>query len=360
MKLLLTISILFCVGYWIPAQDKTLFSDIKVNGLFSGSYNYNFNNPPDYKNKFRVFDFDNNSFKIDVFELSLKKDAVNLGEAGFRFDLTTGSSIPVITRSLGLASGDIDVHQLIVSYIAPIGSGIYLDIGKFVTPFGFEVIEGYDGYNDNYSRSFNFGYAVPFTHTGIKASYSFSDAAKLGLYLVNGWDNSIDNNKSKSVGAQFILSPITGLNILPGFMYGPEKANNNHDNRTLFDLVTTYSLSEAITLGINFDYGNETHSTVNNASAVWAGLALYFKYQINDNYSFALRGEQFNDQDGIRTGVVQKLYSITLTPSVNLNENLMLRGDIRYDKSDVQLFADDNNGTRGSQFTIGLNLIYVF
>jgi hypothetical protein len=35
---------------------------------------------------------------------------------------------------------------------------------------GYELIEGYDGYNDNYSRSLLFNYAIPLTHTGVKAT----------------------------------------------------------------------------------------------------------------------------------------------------------------------------------------------
>jgi hypothetical protein len=360
MKLFLIITILFCVGSLTPAQDKSFLSEIRVNGLFSGSFTYNFNNPTDNKIKFRVFDFDNNSFKIDVFELSARKDANNIGDAGFRFDITTGSSIPSITRSLGLTSGDIDFHQLFVSYIAPIGNGIKLEIGKFVTPFGMEVIEGYDGYNNNYSHSFNFGYSIPYTHTGIKASYSFSDALNLDLYIVNGWDNAIDNNKSKSVGLQLNLSPLTGLNVIPGFMYGPEKTNNNRDNRALVDLVTTYSLSESVAIGLNVDYGNEANSPADNERVEWLGFAGYLKYKISENYSIAIRGEEFDDKNGTRTGIIQKLTEITLTPSVNLNNSLILRFDLRYDKSDVKSFTDQDNIPKDSQVTVGLNLIYIY
>jgi hypothetical protein len=64
MKLYVLIIFLFCAGFQTPAQDKPFLNDIKVNGFFSGSYNYNFNNPPDNKIRFRVFDYDNNSFKI--------------------------------------------------------------------------------------------------------------------------------------------------------------------------------------------------------------------------------------------------------------------------------------------------------
>ena len=88
-----------------------------------------------------------------------------------------------------------------MSYIAPLGTGLRFDFGKFVTHLGYELIEGYDGYNDNYSRSLLFNYAIPLTHTGVKASYSISPKVSLMAMVVNGWDDAIDNNSSKSVGA---------------------------------------------------------------------------------------------------------------------------------------------------------------
>ena len=56
---------------------------------------------------------------------------------------------------------DIDVQQAFASWIAPVGSGLRLDFGKFVTHFGYEVIQGYDGWNDNATRSQLFGFAIP-------------------------------------------------------------------------------------------------------------------------------------------------------------------------------------------------------
>ena len=59
-----------------------------------------------------------------------------------------------------------------LSYIAPLGKGLRFDAGKFATHMGSEVIGGYDGYNDEFSRGFIFGFGVPFTHTGVKATYA--------------------------------------------------------------------------------------------------------------------------------------------------------------------------------------------
>ncbi|MGZ5428025.1 MAG: outer membrane beta-barrel protein, partial [Thermoanaerobaculia bacterium] len=64
-----------------------------MNGFLSTSYSYNLNRPPSGTNQFRVFDFDDNSIKVDVAELVLQKAVSKAGEAGFRIDAVAGSSI---------------------------------------------------------------------------------------------------------------------------------------------------------------------------------------------------------------------------------------------------------------------------
>ena len=44
----------------------------------------------------------------------------------------------------------VNVQQAYISYLAPVGKGLTLDFGKFVTPVGFEPTESKD--NNNYSR----------------------------------------------------------------------------------------------------------------------------------------------------------------------------------------------------------------
>lgn len=81
-----------------------------------------------------------------------------------------------------------DIPELYFSYVAPLGKGLRFDVGKFATPLGYEVIGGYDGYNDNFSRGFVFGYGVPLTHTGVKASYAFNSKISSALLVTNGCD----------------------------------------------------------------------------------------------------------------------------------------------------------------------------
>jgi hypothetical protein len=344
------------------AQDtapKPWYSSLLVNGFVTSSFSYNFNTPDSRKNQFRVFDYDDNSFKIDACELVFHKDAGSPGEAGFRIDVMAGSSIPAIARSAGLNAGDLDVQQAYASYIAPVGRGLRIDAGKFVTHAGYELIDGHDGYNDNATRSFLFGYAIPFTHTGLRLGYGFSDAFGASLFLVNGWDVAVDNNRSKTVGAQLSLAPGGGVTCFVNALYGPERADNNSDNRALVDVCGTVALSDVVTVGINGDYGAEQRVLQGGGDARWMGVAAYLRLNLCADFSLALRGELFDDKDGVRTGTVQKLTGVTITPEYRPAPGFVVRADLRLDSSDQEVFEKIDAPSK-SQSTVCINALFVF
>lgn len=344
------------------------YQEIAVNGFVSASYSYNVNRPASGMNGYRVFDFDDNSFKLDVAELVLQKPVAKPGEVGFRVDAVAGGSIPRVSASAGLfrdpATGkaeDFDLQQAFVSWIAPVGKGLRLDAGKFITSPGYEVIEGYDGYNDNATRSILFGYAIPYTHTGLKATYAFSDAVTGNVQVVNGWDDVKDNNSSKTLGLGLGVTPSAKVSLGATYLYGPEQTGNDHDARGLLDLVATFRPTDTVTVGLNLDRGTESGLGAAGGSALWWGVAGYLRLSLSSTFALAFRGEYFDDRDGVRTGTVQELKEVTLTPEVKVGSHVVLRGDVRVDFSDREVFEDrDGALTRKSQTTILLNVLYTF
>ncbi len=154
----------------------------------SFSYTYNTNDPIPRLNQFRVFDFNDDDPQLDVAQLVIQHPVSESGQFGFRLNLMAGSGVPEITASYGMfrnthtgVAHHFDIPEFYASYVVPVGKGLRLDAGKFVTHLGYEVIGGYDGYNDNFSRGFIFGYGIPFTHTGVKASYAFSSRISVRL-----------------------------------------------------------------------------------------------------------------------------------------------------------------------------------
>lgn len=344
---------------------KPWYEEIAVDAFVSASYSYNTNRPASGTNQFRVFDVDDNTFKVDVAEVVFQKAISKPGEAGFRIDLAAGSSIPRVSASAGLfrdSSGkaeDFDLQQAFVSWIAPVGSGLRLDAGKFVTHFGYEVIEGYDGYNDNATRSFLFGFTIPFAHTGLKASYTFSDQLAGMFELCNGWDVARDNNTTKSLGVQLTWTPSKTVTVYGNFMTGPERANVNSDPRSLFNVVAQWKPTGLTVFALDAVYGSEKGAVSPGETASWSGIAGYARFGISDAFALCLRAEYFNDRDGARTGFAQKLKEITLTPELKISPHFVVRADLRVDWSNQDVF-EKKEGVAGSQPTALLNAIYTF
>ena len=339
------------------------FDEIAVDAFVSTAYLYNFNRPVTGASSFRVFDFYHNTFNVDVAELVVQVAPSKPNDAGFRVDFATGNSIPQITKAQDQSAAQVDLQQAFVSYIAPIGSGLRFDAGKYVTHLGYEVIEGYDGYDDNYSRSILIGYAIPFTHTGVKASYAFSSKVAAMLGVVNGWDLVRDNNQSKSLGAQLTLTPVRPLSVLLNWIGGPEIANDNHTKRNVFDVVAILKPTSTLTLGVNGDYGIEDGtSLVNSGSdAMWKGIAGYATLAVTDKFSVAVRGETFHDDDGVRlgTGTRATLSEGTFTAAYKFTDHALLRGEVRFDKANQPILAK-RGAFDDKQTTVGANFIVVY
>jgi len=292
----------------------------------------------------------------------LQKTVSKPGDAGFRVDLVAGTALPKAQAAgLNLGTGA-DLQQAFVSYIAPVGTGLRFDLGKFVTHLGYELIEGYDGYNDNYSRSILFNYAIPLTHTGVKASYALTSQVSAMLMVVNGWDNAIDNNTSKSIGAQLAFVPAPPVAIYLNYMGGPEKTDTNGFTRHVGDVVATYKVSDQLNLGLNADYAIEQGASLVKAGddAKWYGVAGYVRAGPSTGASIGLRAEAFTDEGGTRIGPGVHAWEFTATPTYKFNSNFVVRLEGRYDSVNQAIFADDNGASKKSQGTIGLNAIFVF
>src|SRR5258706_15502170 len=188
-------------------------SGISVNGYLDVGYsradknveagvNGNVNFPP------RVFDNQNNSFALHQFGLSVSK----LPKEGFGglVNVTVGSDAQVIhsfPEGTGTGSSMFDVTQAYAQYS---GGPLTVIAGKFATLHGTEGI--WSPSNANVSRSILFG-AVPFTHTGVRATWALSDTVSLIGGVNNGWDQGTDPNRGKTLELGATLNPIKPLNI---------------------------------------------------------------------------------------------------------------------------------------------------
>jgi hypothetical protein len=343
---------------------------LQAGYTYNGDAGSNLAGQPE-ENDLRVFDHKANSFTLDLAQIVFQKDPA-LGNVGYKLKLSAGDTAKWIhSRGLsgaaldqpqaGESTDSFDVTEAYMSYTAAVGKGIRFDLGKMVTYFGAEVIEAID--NPNYSRSLLFNYAIPFTHTGVKMSYSFTDALSASFHIVNGWDNSTDNNKGKCYGASVTFAPAEVLSLVVNGMTGPEEDQTatpaigsvGSNRRSLIDVVATIKPVKPLSIILNTDNGREQNVPGLDSPATWSGAAGIVKYDLSDKYSLSVRGETFGDKEGFRTGMVQRVKEITVTPEIRLSGGLVLRPEYRHDSSDVSAF---DNGTKKSQNTVALGAMY--
>ena len=103
-----------------------------------------------------------NQFALNLVELGVVKTPDATSRLGYNITLGFGDAMNIVNASDPSFMQYLKEAYLIV--LAPIGKGLQIDFGKFVTPAGAEVIES--NANLNYSRSLLFNYAIPFYHFG--------------------------------------------------------------------------------------------------------------------------------------------------------------------------------------------------
>ena len=342
-----------------PTYPK-FFSNIQFGGLADAYYDYN-SNKPEGDAPFRNFDTRHDDPRLSMAELWTSKAPTADSRFGFNVRLNTGHAANMIqgvepsTVPVFDGRGNAALQQAYVSYLAPVGSGLQIDAGKFVTQHGAEVIEAKD--NWNYSRSLLFTLAIPYYHAGVRATYTLNDKVSVMGAVVNGWNDLKDNNGAKTFGAQVMLKPTTRVSIVQNYMVGAEQPNDDEDIRHLFDTTVTLTATPKVSIMGNYDYGRDS---VGGAGVSWQGIAGYLKVQATPRIALIPRVEWFDDSNGFMTGTTQALKEATITGEVKLLEGLFTRVEYRRDLSDVAVFTRNTGEARTSQNTFGFGILYSY
>ncbi len=388
---------------WLPASplssvaladdDQSLGEklDLSLYGYVETSYTQNFNNPESGINNSRSFDGDANSFRPNMAQLVLEKVAGSGGgltdRAGFRLKLNVGEDAK-FTGGGNTGEDDFDFQEAYVQYIAPLGNGVTFQAGRMNTLIGYEVIES--PLNPNFSRSFLFGMGEPFTVTGLRASYDFSDYASFAVSAINSFTGlQADENNSKSVEALLSLAPMDNVGLSVFGFWGPEgggRGASGDTDRVQVGGIIDVQATEQLELVLEGYYGNWAGQTVNGmlTNGRWNGVAGYVIYDFDDQWGLHVRGEIFEDTAGGLSCVggdllkeddegpgpsnalvcygdpnPQTLWETTWTLQYKPVPNLITRAEFRYDKSNSPTFQD--GGSAGNnQSTLAAEAIFLF
>jgi hypothetical protein len=251
--------------------------------------------------------------------------------------------------------------------------------------------------------------------TDFRATYEVSDEVALVGLLVNGWNNSVDNNVGKTGGLQLTFqmpsSTFDGdlLSGAIGYLGGPEQpdtglascaggqtfdqsrnecnatpggletfpvdlgSSNTKGLRHFIDVVFHIQPSEELGILLNGDFGMERvrqsydarGGTSEYATEKWWGLSAAARYALDRVWALAARGEVYGDPDGRATppedggpdNVDLTLYSGTLTVESRPAEELVVKLDGRLDVASEPVFFRQLRSFEKNQFTLTLGVV---
>ena len=148
-----------------------------------------------------------------------------------------------------------------------------------------------------------------------------------------------------------------GSNLAPG---------DNKDWWTALDLVVTQKINEKLKLGLGLDYV-ETPKIPNlkEGTKQWGGVAGYASYALDPHFTLNTRLEWYQDAaGGFSTGAATgaNYYASTVGvaikpfPKDKFLSNLLLRPEIRYDRSNHPVF----NSNEYNQWTFSADALFTF
>lgn len=360
------------LGVGKPLNDFGL----TIGGYVEGSTTYNFRNVK--INAGRVFDFENEDPTLNQLVVYIDKPIdfkKHEFQIGGHVEMMYGADARLIHANgifdhYGVGDGpenQFDPTQFYMDFFMPVGNGLNVRVGKFVTLMGAETINPTN--NTLYSHSYLFGFAIPFTHTGIYGTYSFSDAITVDFGISRGWEQGFEDNNGCAIDVfgrlSWLIDEKRATKLLVTAIGGPERAHNTDDYRYVLDVVFTTKLSDQWVLTVNGDWGFEQSAGTHGDDAQWYGVAGYLTYNLNDNLAVNFRGEWFEDPDGARgLGVTGSVWEVTagldIKPLVSSKNwaSLHIRPEIRYDYSNDPFFGAA--GDKHDQWTAAVDAIFGF
>jgi len=359
-------------------------------------------------------------FNLYAVKIALEKalTSENKAQAGFRTDVMIGedanylinrgnNSTTGTTSNSNQDSNALFLEQAYVSIRAPVGNGWDFKVGKFVSILGYEVIERPANMNVTYGLLWQ---QMPLWYTGVLSSYKFDDYLDAKLGVVNG--SMTDNNTTTSGGgdgcavlaALNVTAPGGNANWSNNFQYSSNNDNNTGYSTNSSSTPTSVEDSSSGT-GYTFIYnswGNwapkfandkllfafnallGTSSTNGGKGApegsqpgtTWFGAGAYAKYQFNDWFNLASRGEYLGGNNNSKvvadgynysqSNSGMSLWEYTLTAGFNVIDNLLIRAEYRLDwgNNSVNNYYETNGSdyttSSGPAHYAGAEVVYSF
>ncbi|WEK36508.1 MAG: porin [Candidatus Pseudobacter hemicellulosilyticus] len=176
---------------------------------------------------------------------------------------------------------------------------LWLDAGILPSHIGFESAIGKD--NWTLTRSLVADNS-PYYEAGAKLGYtSKNEKWYLAVLYLNGWQRiqRVDGNTTPAAGIQLSFKPAAAVTLNYSGFAGNDKPDSARLMRYYHNLYGIFQLSPQFGIMAGFDYGLEQQEKGSSKLNNWFTPVLILQYKPDATNSLAVRGEYFQDKNGV-------------------------------------------------------------
>ena len=325
------------------AQIDTLKPNLSFTGYAEVYYSYDFSNPGNHERPSFFYNFN-------------RQNEVNLN-LGF---INASYTAKNVRANLGLMVGtwaqyNLSAEQPLLRNLWQANVGVklskkknfWLDAGVFPSHIGFESAVGKSC--DALTRCI-LGDNTPSYESGIKIGYT-SDNSKwfLSALVINGWQRiaRVDGNNTPAFGTQITFTPSGKVTLNYSTFVGNDKPDTVTLMRYYHNFYALLNLTDKFRITLGFDYCMEQKSKGSSEYNTLYSPVMILRYQCCNKLAIAVRGEYYNDENGIiivtgtQNGFQTFGYSLNLDYAIR--DNVLWRIEGRGLNSKDKIFSLDNN-----------------
>lgn len=349
MKFLFSLSLLVFQTVLFAQTEKTP-NPLTISGYVETYYLYDFGNPLDHNRP--GFTYSHNRHNEVNLNLGFVKAAYATAQVRGNLALMAGtyananlSAEPGVLRNLLEANAGIKISK---------SHNLWVDAGLFSSHIGFESAIGKDCWN--LSRGI-LAENSPYFETGVKIGYTSADSKWfISALLLNGWQRiqRINGNNSPAFGHQLTFKPNDKITLNSSSFIGNDKPDTTRQMRYFHNLYGIFQLNPKVALTAGFDLGAEQTARNSQDYNIWYTPVVILRFALNDKMNLALRGEYYQDKNGvmIATGTPNGFQTIGFSGNLDvaIRENVLWRLEGRALTSKDIIFYDQGNRSQNNVF----------
>jgi hypothetical protein len=323
------------------AQDTTVQAGNKeqftVSGYAEAYYSYDFNKPTDNNRPGFIYSHNrSNEFNINLAfvkgSYSAERVRANIALAAGTYMNANYAAEPGVLKN---------IYEANVGYKLSRNKNLWLDMGIMPSHIGFESAISKDC--RTVTRSI-LADNSPYFESGAKLTYTTDNGKWLfsGMAL-NGWQRiqRVAGNSLMSWGTQVQYKPSDKVLLNYSTFLGTDKPDSTRLWRYFHNLYSIIQLNDQVEVTLGFDIGQEQVRKGSSDKNTWYAPVVILRYMPVTQWAIAVRGEYYNDEDGviINTGTPNGFKTSGFSANVDYlpakNIALRLEGRLLNSKDDI-------------------------